>query len=507
MKEITSLIFILLITVSVNFAQTLSVQVNDPPIPLGITNSDWSNGDFVVSSTQPFGKPHGIYRTSNSSIYVAIPDTNIGTGHCIALLRSSNNGASWVAASYISPATTAISKVKMVDAGADSLYCFFLYGTSVYCWNIVNGRLNTFTAYTNIRDFDAVASGTHALHLIIDLIGNNDVRQYGSTNGGQTWPVSQYISSAGAIPRIAFNSTGDSCILNYFASITADTGSSLIRNFRFRESAPGTLTSLGYTDVIAAGTFKDQFQPVLYKGKAWLFYTTGTTGNINLNCIQSDNGGSSYGSPFTIGALPSRDEYWFDAKYFTYGSGGVDLIYYSDSVSGTPSNITDRLYYTYINYTTPTAYGTPVQFSQHWPFWSSRLFIPSIIEYYNTIGDMGAIWVGGPTPYKLYWDGYNLTTRVTNNQSETPNEYSLSQNYPNPFNPVTKIDFSIPKNGLVTIKIYDILGKEVDVLVNKEFSAGVYSIDYDASKLSSGIYFYKITAGDFSKTKKMMLIK
>ncbi|MCX6164118.1 MAG: hypothetical protein NTU73_04540, partial [Ignavibacteriae bacterium] len=350
----------------------------------------------------------------------------------------------------------------MVDAGADSIYCFFQYGSSVYCWNIINNAFNQFTAYTNIRDFDAASSASHAIHLIIDLNSNNDIRQYASTNGGQTWPVSQYISSAGAIPRIAFNSTGDTCILNYYALLTADTGSSVIRNFRFRESTPGTLASLGYTDVIAAGTFKDQFQPVLYKGKAWLFYTTGTTGNINLNCIQSDNGGATYGSSFTIGALTGRDEYWFDAKYFTYGSGGVDLIYYSDSASGTPSNITDRLYYTYINYGTPTAYRTPVQFSQHWPFWSSRLFIPSLIEYYNTAGDMGAIWVGGPSPYKLYWDGYNLTTRIANNQTETPNSYSLAQNYPNPFNPVTKIDFSIPKNGLVTIKIYDILGKEVE---------------------------------------------
>ena len=412
---------------------------------MGITNTDWSNGDFVVSSTQPFGRPSGIYRTSNNNIYVAVPDTNIGSGHSMALLRSSNNGSSWNILSYISPAGI-ISKTKIVDAGNDSLYCFFLYGTSVYCWNFVTNHLYAFTAYTNIRDFDVATSASHALILIIDLNSNNDIRQYGSTNGGQTWPVAQYISSGGAVPRIAFNSTGDTCILNYFATITADTGSSRIRNFRFRESSPGTISSLGYTDPIAAGVFKDQFQPVLYNGKAWLFYTTGTTGNIDLNCIQSDNCGATYGAPFTIGSLPSRDEYWFDAKYFTMGSGGVDLIWYSDTAQvGVPTNSTDRLYYTYINLATPTSYGTPVQISEHWPFWSSRAYIPSIIEYYNTAGDMGAIWVGGPSPYKLYFDGYNLITRTNNNQSEVPNEYSLRQNYPNPFNPTTKIDFSIPK--------------------------------------------------------------
>lgn len=506
MKEIAFLLFIFLVTISVNFAQNLSVEVYDPPIPVVVNNSDWSNGDFIISSTQPFGKPSGIYRTSNSTIYVAVPDTTLQPNNCLTIVRSTNNGKNWAALMGVTPANTQIPKVKMVDAGADSIYCFFQYGTSVYCWNIVNYRLNQFTAYTNIRDWDAAASASHAIHLIVDIIGNNDIRQYASTNGGQTWPVSQYVSSSGAIPRIAFNSTGDTCILNYHATLTADTGSSLIRNFRFRESTPGTLVSLGFTDPVAAGVFKDQFQSVIYKGKAWLFYTTGTTGSINLNCIQSDNGGASYGSPFTIGSLPSRDEYWFDAKYFTMGTGGVDLLYYSDSVSGSPTNITDRLYYTFINLSTPTVYGTPVQISQHWPFWSSRLFIPSLIEFYNAAGDLGAIWVGGPSPYKLYWDGYNLTTRI-NNQPEIAKDYSLSQNYPNPFNPVTRIDFSIPKTGLVTLKIYDILGKEVNVLVNKEYSAGVYSVDFDGSKLSSGVYFYKLTSGSYIETKKMMLIK
>jgi hypothetical protein len=135
------------------------------------------------------------------------------------------------------------------------------------------------------------------------------------------------------------------------------------------------------------------------------------------------------------------------------------------------------------------------------------LYIPSIIEYYNTAGDMGAIWVGGPSPYKLYFDGYNLTTRISNNQTTVPGNYSLSQNYPNPFNPVTKIDFSIPKNGTVTLKIYDLLGKEVVTLINKEMNSGSYTVNFDASKLSSGTYFYKLTSGNFSETKKMLMIK
>ena len=86
-------------------------------------------------------------------------------------------------------------------------------------------------------------------------------------------------------------------------------------------------------------------------------------------------------------------------------------------------------------------------------------------------------------------------------------EFKLSQNYPNPFNPSTKISFQIPNNELVTLKIYDVVGQEVKTLVNKEMQKGKYDIDFNASQLSSGIYFYRIQAGKFIDTKKLILLK
>ena len=93
-----------------------------------------------------------------------------------------------------------------------------------------------------------------------------------------------------------------------------------------------------------------------------------------------------------------------------------------------------------------------------------------------------------------------------------PNEFSLSQNYPNPFNPSTTISYSIPKVSFVSLKIYDILGREVKTLINSEQNAGVYNVRWNGdniygNKVSSGIYLYKIEAGDFSLTKKMLLLK
>jgi hypothetical protein len=85
--------------------------------------------------------------------------------------------------------------------------------------------------------------------------------------------------------------------------------------------------------------------------------------------------------------------------------------------------------------------------------------------------------------------------------------YRLSQNYPNPFNPTTDIEFSIPKSEFVTLKVYNILGEEVITLISEKLTIGKYKYEWDASNLSSGIYFYRIQAGDFVETKKMILIK
>lgn len=98
---------------------------------------------------------------------------------------------------------------------------------------------------------------------------------------------------------------------------------------------------------------------------------------------------------------------------------------------------------------------------------------------------------------------------ATPENTETPKDFSLSQNYPNPFNPTTVINYSIPYNSYVTLKVYDISGKEVATLVNNQAAPGNYSVNLNASayNLSSGIYFYKIVAGNFINVKKLTLIK
>lgn len=97
-------------------------------------------------------------------------------------------------------------------------------------------------------------------------------------------------------------------------------------------------------------------------------------------------------------------------------------------------------------------------------------------------------------------------TSVNQNNS-APEKFSLSQNYPNPFNPVTNLEFEISKSGYVSLKVYNLLGKEVVTLVNENLSPGKYKYRFDAAKLASGIYFYKLESGNFSQVKSMILLK
>ena len=96
---------------------------------------------------------------------------------------------------------------------------------------------------------------------------------------------------------------------------------------------------------------------------------------------------------------------------------------------------------------------------------------------------------------------------IQNNLTGIPSEFTLDQNYPNPFNPATKISYGLPKESFVSIKIFDILGKEVMKLVNENKQAGYHQVDFNASNFASGMYFYKIEAGSFVQTRRMMLLK
>ncbi len=102
---------------------------------------------------------------------------------------------------------------------------------------------------------------------------------------------------------------------------------------------------------------------------------------------------------------------------------------------------------------------------------------------------------------------YPIVNSAVSKENMIVSEYILEQNYPNPFNPATTINYSVPKESIITIKIFDLLGNEIEILIDEDHSAGRYSINWDASQLTSGIYYYQLEANDFKNTKKMILLR
>jgi len=104
---------------------------------------------------------------------------------------------------------------------------------------------------------------------------------------------------------------------------------------------------------------------------------------------------------------------------------------------------------------------------------------------------------------------YNLPAAIgiKHISSDVPDKFKLFQNYPNPFNPTTNIKYQITNTSFVTLKVYDILGREAATLVNEKLQPGSYEVSFDGSNFSSGIYFYKLQAGNFTETRKMLMVK
>lgn len=150
---------------------------------------------------------------------------------------------------------------------------------------------------------------------------------------------------------------------------------------------------------------------------------------------------------------------------------------------------------------------------------SSRVIkISQFLDSVNSLTAGGRVqWKSLTEIYNIWNTSYNkrpyyvmcedIPTAVEQLSTEVPNGYSLMQNYPNPFNPVTKFTFNIPVSGNVLLKIFDAAGREVTEILNENMLTGIYVAYWDASAFSSGVYFYTIISGEFTQTRKMVLIK
>jgi hypothetical protein len=206
----------------------------------------------------------------------------------------------------------------------------------------------------------------------------------------------------------------------------------------------------------------------------------------------------------TFDPVVSIDSLHFALAYCQWSSYPNDsLIIYSSTNGGTSYTLLARLGETQLN----TASGTCAHpFTPAAADWGRRSFVLPIGT--NKIKFQPVSGYGD----HLYIDSIGLNPcwnyiGIAANNRDIPKVFSLSQNYPNPFNPSTKIDFAIPKAGMVKLVVYNVLGAEVATLINENMQPGYHSVTFNGINLASGVYFYKITAGDFTAVKKMLLVK
>jgi len=158
---------------------------------------------------------------------------------------------------------------------------------------------------------------------------------------------------------------------------------------------------------------------------------------------------------------------------------------------------------------------------------SGRIYVTSWTSGVSTSIDNGVTWtplgmggfgvsslvvspnqsdvLAGTREGKIYKISFNVTD--VDGDGTVPSEFKLSQNYPNPFNPTTTIEVALPKAGRYSLKVYNILGQEVAALLNKEMSAGLHKVTFDASRYASGMYIYRLTGSNVNIAKKMLLMK
>ncbi len=202
-----------------------------------------------------------------------------------------------------------------------------------------------------------------------------------------------------------------------------------------------------------------------------------------------------------IGAINPRLE--FMAKWATETTFDYTRIQVSTNFGSTWTNLAGRF--------TETVGGQPSYHGvQSWIYERINLnaYIGQRIKLrFNYITDSGIPGDG------FYFDNFRVINYsdgpvgITQTGNEIPKHFALMQNYPNPFNPVTKIKFDLPKASFVKITVFDVLGREVSIIANQNMDAGSYETDFNATALPSGVYFYKIEAGEYTQTRKMLLVK
>ena len=372
-------------------------------------------------------------------------------------------------------------------------YSVFFTSNTVGC---VGGNQNgvIFKTTDSGTNFTSVPTGTSIWFLDIYFLNSQTGYACGqngyivkTTNGGLSWNMIYQAANFMHSIRFVDQNTGYAVGFTYvYKTVNAgatwnmmpNTYSNYLLGTSFVNANTGFIcgndgliartTDGGFTWQTIMNGGSDYFEEIVMTN-ASTGYAAGKFGRI----LKTTNGGSNW-----------------NAQNTTTNDWLLDL-YFINSSSGWACGMNGRIVY--------TADGGANWTTQYVPT------ISTIRQVHFLTTDTGYAVTDNGMILKTYNAGNPIGIIQTNTQ--TPKDFSLGQNYPNPFNPSTKIQFSIPRSSFVNLKVFDNMGKEIATLVNEDINIGNFEVDFDARELASGLYYYRISAGDFTETKKMILLK
>ena len=340
-----------------------------------------------------------------------------------------------------------------------------------------------------------------------------------STNHGVNWTMPVQVSSGGGVQgsNLAIGPNGEVYVVWVGGTASNDI-------IYFNKSTNGG-ASFGTEQIIAQGTSPNipitssgvTFPSIAVdvsggprNGTVYVTWCDARNGDPDIFLIKSTNGGVNWSTPARINNDPTGNGALQCWPWIALNEQGKMAVLYYDSRNGTSTtNIEAWL-------ARSTDGGTSfvneklssTGFIASWPNTDVRFGDYINVDYRGN--RVATVWTdrrAGGSNLEVYTAVVDLSVGVKTISTEMPSEYVLGQNYPNPFNPYTKIRFELPKAGETGIRIYDLTGKFIFSIFQEYKQAGVYEAGFDASRLSSGIYFYTLTSGNFKETKKMFLIK
>ncbi len=437
----------------------------------GIT---WLNFGFICNPT-----PRYSYWADTSNIYI------VGDyGKIIKIIDSW-----WIANLNQSLTSLPISSIYFINTNTgfivtptDDFYQYsFIYKTT----NAGNNWFHCYEGYEQtfknvmFKNNYGIANGIRELLL--------------TSNGGTNWNYYWYPTTF---------DINKSCILPNTKAIAVGDSNLIVQSYNFGSWSQYPISGVGHLIDI---TFPDENTGYIISNNNKYLKSTNSGNSWNIQTLPENNIQSIYFLNSNTGFINTVD------KLFKTTNGGMNWItvmynqilwlsklFFIDTLKGFALGNESTSYYNFFCTTNGGINWNPILLH----YSGLHTGVPLCLHFANSL--TGYVTGENGTIFRTTNGG---TIWVNNIESKIPDNFSLSQNYPNPFNPTTNIKYQIKSKGLVTFKIYDILGKEIATLVNEKQSPGTYEVSWDGSAYPSGVYFYKLIAGNFSETKKMLLIK